>query len=308
MEEREEKEEQKKEEQEKEGQEKDKETEEEEKKEKEEEEEEIPSTAGEKKRGNDEASPDSPPAKKLCTEETGETSNVPCEVSSTSLHTSNGSSTSTKPAAMEESEAAVSEDDLLALAEKAAEAEAAEKEASKEAEQQLEKEQEKVQEEVEEEEEESKTSEAVAAEEEAVAAEAEETAVEDDGDMASKLAASGISVSLIKKKKALSKDGSSTGDPAKEKISDEKQDGAVEIGPNISVTMIQKEKNSEKKTARSPGLSIKSPGELMEAPRRVSAQLEDLKDSISVSQVHRTPVSASSSTPSTPRLPNLAPQ
>ena len=46
----------------------------------EEEEEEIPSTAGEKKRANDEASPDSPPAKKLCTEETGETSNVPCEV------------------------------------------------------------------------------------------------------------------------------------------------------------------------------------------------------------------------------------
>merc|ERR1719266_1480589 len=128
--------------------------------------------------------------------------------------------------------------------------------------------------------------------------------------MASKLAASGISVSLIKKKKALTKEGISTGDPGKEKSSggEEKQDGtsgSVEIGPNISVTMIQKEKNSEKKTAaRSPGLSIKSPGELMEAPRRVSAQLEDLKDSISVSRVHRSPAASASSTP---RLPNLAP-
>ena len=98
------------------------------------------------------------------------------------------------------------------------------------------------------------------------------------------------------------------GESAKEKSSagEEKQDGtAVEIGPNISVTMIHKEKNTEKKTAaRSPGLSIKSPGELLETPRRVSAQLEDLKDSISVSRVHRSPAA---STPSTPRLPNLAP-
>jgi len=307
--EREEKEEQKKEEEEKEG-EKDKEAEEKEEEEKmdkdTEKEEEVPSTAGEKKRPNDEKSPDSPPAKKLCTEE-GETSSVPCEVSSTSLHTSNGSSTSTKPVAMEESEA-VSEDDLLALAEKAAEAEAAEKEASKAAEQVEEQEKE-----VEEEEEESKTSEEASKDEEAVTAPPTEeaAAVEDDGDMASKLAASGISVSLIKKKKALTKEGISTGDPGKEKSSggEEKQDGtsgSVEIGPNISVTMIQKEKNSEKKTAaRSPGLSIKSPGELMEAPRRVSAQLEDLKDSISVSRVHRSPVA--SSAPSTPRLPNLAP-
>jgi len=309
--EREEKEEQKKEEEEKEG-EKDKEAEEKEEEEKmdkdTEKEEEVPSTAGEKKRPNDEKSPDSPPAKKLCTEE-GETSSVPCEVSSTSLHTSNGSSTSTKPVAMEESEA-VSEDDLLALAEKAAEAEAAEKEASKAAEQ-VEEQVEEVEEE--EEEEESKTSEEAKKDEEAVTAPATEEAasVEDDSDMASKLAASGISVSLIKKKKALTKEGSSTGDPGKEKSSggEEKQDGtsgSVEIGPNISVTMIQKEKNSEKKTAaRSPGLSIKSPGELMEAPRRVSAQLEDLKDSISVSRVHRSPVA--SSAPSTPRLPNLAP-
>ena len=199
---------------------------------------------------------------------------------------------------MEETDA-VSEDDLLALAEKAAEAEAAEKEASKEAEQLEEQEKE------EKEEEKSKTSEAT--NEEAVAA-PEEAAAEDDGDMASKLAASGISVSLIKKKKTPSKDGTSTADQAKEKSEvEEKQDGsgAVEIGPNISVTMIQKEKNSEKKTARSPGLSIKSPGELLESPRRVSAQLEDLKDSISVSRVHRSPAA---STPSTPRLPNLAPQ
>ena len=223
------------------------------------------------------------------------------------MHTSNGSSTSTKPAATEtETEVAVSEDDLLALAEKAAEADAAEKEASKEAEQLEAQEQEKEKEGEGEEEEESKTSEVAAEEEASVEAAAEEEAVEDEGDMASKLAASGISVSLIKKKKALTKEGSSTGgDPAKEKSGDEKQDGAVEIGPNISVTMIQKEKNSEKKTARSPGLSIKSPGELMEAPRRVSAQLEDLKDSISVSRVHRAP--AASSAPSTPRLPNLAP-
>ena len=223
------------------------------------------------------------------------------------MHTSNGSSTSTKPAATEtETEVAVSEDDLLALAEKAAEADAAEKEASKEAEQLEAQEQEKEKEGEGEEEEESKTSEVAAEEEASVEAAAEEEAVEDEGDMASKLAASGISVSLIKKKKALTKEGSSTGgDPAKEKSGDEKQDGSVEIGPNISVTMIQKEKNIEKKTARSPGLSIKSPGELMEAPRRVSAQLEDLKDSISVSRVHRTPVP--SSAPSAPRLPNLAP-
>ena len=53
-----------------------KEAEEEEKNDKEEEE--VPSTAGEKKRPSED-SEDSPPAKKLCTEE-GETSNVPCEV------------------------------------------------------------------------------------------------------------------------------------------------------------------------------------------------------------------------------------
>ena len=204
----------------------------------------------------------------------------------------------------------MSEDDLLALAQKAAEAEAAEKEASKEAVEELEKQEEQSEKEKMEEEEQSKTSEATEkeAEEEAATA-AEDTSVDDDDDMASKLAASGISVSLIKKKKAaLVKEGSTVGESAKEKSStgEEKQDGAaVEIGPNISVTMIHKEKNTEKKTAaRSPGLSIKSPGELLETPRRVSAQLEDLKDSISVSRVHRSPAA---SAPSTPRLPNLAP-
>ena len=203
----------------------------------------------------------------------------------------------------------MSEDDLLALAQKAAEAEAAEKEASKESVEELEKQEEQCEEEKMEEEEQSKTSEATEKEAEETATAAEDTSVDDDDDMASKLAASGISVSLIKKKKALVKEGSTVVESAKEKSStgEEKQDGAaVEIGPNISVTMIHKEKNTEKKTAaRSPGLSIKSPGELLETPRRVSAQLEDLKDSISVSRVHRSPAA---STPSTPRLPNLAPQ
>merc|ERR1719210_2517288 len=92
-------------------------------------EEEVPSTAVEKKRpSSDLEGTEGPPPKKLCTEE-GETSIVPCEVSSTSPHNSNGSSTSTKQVAVEEtkevvveeSEAAVSEDDLLALAQKAAE-------------------------------------------------------------------------------------------------------------------------------------------------------------------------------------------
>ena len=202
----------------------------------------------------------------------------------------------------------MSEDDLLALAQKAAEAEAAEKEASKESVEELEKQEEQSEEEKMEEEEQSKTSEATEKEAEETATAAEDTSVDDDDDMASKLAASGISVSLIKKKKALVKEGSTVVESAKEKSStgEEKQDGtAVEIGPNISVTMIHKEKNTEKKTAaRSPGLSIKSPGELLETPRRVSAQLEDLKDSISVSRVHRSPAA---STPSTPRLPNLAP-
>ena len=202
----------------------------------------------------------------------------------------------------------MSEDDLLALAQKAAEAEAAEKEASKESVEELEKQEEQCEEEKMEEEEQSKTSEATEKEAEETATAAEDTSVDDDDDMASKLAASGISVSLIKKKKALVKEGSTVVESAKEKSStgEEKQDGAaVEIGPNISVTMIHKEKNTEKKTAaRSPGLSIKSPGELLETPRRVSAQLEDLKDSISVSRVHRSPAA---STPSTPRLPNLAP-
>ena len=202
----------------------------------------------------------------------------------------------------------MSEDDLLALAQKAAEAEAAEKEASKESVEELEKQEEQCEEEKMEEEEQSKTSEATEKEAEETATAAEDTSVDDDDDMAAKLAASGISVSLIKKKKALVKEGSTVVESAKEKSStgEEKQDGtAVEIGPNISVTMIHKEKNTEKKTAaRSPGLSIKSPGELLETPRRVSAQLEDLKDSISVSRVHRSPAA---STPSTPRLPNLAP-
>merc|ERR1719336_1219618 len=114
-----------------------------------------------------------------------------------------------------------------------------------------------------EEEEQSKTSEATEKETEETATAAEDTSVDDDDDMASKLAASGISVSLIKKKKALVKEGSTVGESAKEKSStgEEKQEGAaVEIGPNISVTMIHKEK---KTAARSPGLSIKSPGELL---------------------------------------------
>merc|ERR1719242_860265 len=65
-------------------------------------EEEVPSTAVEKKRpSSDLEGTEGPPAKKLCTQE-GETSIVPCEVSSTSPHNSNGSSTSTKQVAVEE--------------------------------------------------------------------------------------------------------------------------------------------------------------------------------------------------------------
>ena len=77
----------------------------------------------------------------------------------------------------------------------------------------------------------------------------------------------------------------------------------LEVGPNISVTKIQKEKSAEKKL----GLSIKSPGELLEtpSPRRVSAQLEDLKDSISVSRVQRPGAPPASAAP---RPPHLAPQ
>ena len=278
--------------------------------------EEEPSTAGEKRPSSE--SPGATPAKKLCLEE-GETSSVPCEVSSTSLQNSNGSSTSTKPATTDDTEA-ISENDLLKMAEEAAEEEAASSSAAAAA---------------------AAAEAAVAAaavaaavSEAAASAAVSETAATKDGtskeveedngntsnsieaekpviegigeeeeNVASKLLASGISVSFIKKKKSLGGEEDKD-ETVKEKPSeDQAKATSLDIGPNISVTMIQKEKTEKKSSApvRSPSLSIKSPGELLETPRRVSSQLDELKDSISVSRVHRSPAT-------TPRLPHLAPQ
>ena len=243
-------------------------------------EEESPTTAGEKRPLGE--SPSSPPTKKLCTE--GETSSLACEVSSTSLQNSNGSSTSTKPVVVEE---AMDGTDLLKLAEKAETAEKAAEEAEKEA--------------TKEDEDKDKTSnavETVETEAKSIGAESAKTAAAGEEDMATKLLASGISVSLIKKKKAPISDGVPA-EVAKDKTSGDKEGGntALEIGPNISVTMIQKEKAGQKS-----GLTVRSPGELLETPKsKVAPQLEDLKDSISVSRVHKTPASS-------PRPPHLAPQ
>ena len=275
--------------------------------------EEEPSTAGEKRPSSE--SPGGTPAKKLCLEG-GETSSIPCEVSSTSLQNSNGSSTSTKPATADDTEA-ISENDLLKMAAEAAEEEAASSSAAAAAAAA-----------------EVAAAAAAAVSESAVAAAVSEAAAtkegtskeveEDNGNnsesteaekpvieaigeeeenVASKLLASGISVSFIKKKKSLGGEEDKS-EAVKDKPSDDQEKStSLDIGPNISVTMIQKEKAERKSSApaRSPSLSIKSPGELLETPRRVSSQLDELKDSISVSRVQRSPAT-------TPRPPHLAPQ
>lgn len=231
-------------------------------------EEETPKTAGEKRSGSDLSL--TPPAKKVCTEE-GETSSLACEVSSTSLHSSNGSSTSTKPAVMGE---AMDEGEQLKLTEKTT-----------------------VDDDTKQADNEKDNGDTEEAMDDATDVDVGEEGVDDT---ASKLLASGISVSLIKKKKLQE----SVGEKAKEKKTEERSarssSGTLEVGPNISVTMIHKDKTGQERKM-SGGLSVKSPVDLLETSKSATSQLEELKDSISVSRVQRT------MTGSSPKLPNLAP-
>jgi len=258
-------------------------------------EEEAPKTAGEKRPGSDDSV--TPPAKKLCMEE-GETSTLACEVSSTSLHNSNGSSTSTKLVSMDDTDHAMDEGELLRMAERVA---TAENEQGKKAPEVAAKEDENK----------DKTSEAMDEDTDDVGT------GENVDNTASKLLASGISVSLIKKKKLLGSTGStgsagsSGSEETKEKKTDDRKSGNLEVGPNISVTMIHKkgEKLGEEKEKKS-GLAVKSAGDLMETGKSPTSQLEDLRDSISVSRVYRSSVSTTGSSggSTTPRPPHLAPQ
>jgi len=96
----------------------------------------------------------------------------------------------------------------------------------------------------------------------------------------SKLLASGISISLIKKKKSPTSDLSSLSDRKSEEV---KKTSPLEVGPHISVTMVNKQQsdsNTEKFT-----LSVKSPSDLLD-PGKSDAK-SSVKDTISVSRVSK---------------------
>merc|ERR1711892_969922 len=120
---------------------------------------------------------------------------------------------------------------------------------------------------------------------------------EEDGidETTSKLLASGISISLIKKKKPVQPEATKdAGKSSPEQKSEEKKT-PLDVGPHISVTMVSK--SSDSISSGKFTLSLKSPSDLLD-PSKSDAKspnnilLEDLKDTISVSRVNKSPVAS----------------
>ena len=110
----------------------------------------------------------------------------------------------------------------------------------------------------------------------------------------SKLLASGISISLIKKKECKEPE------PAREEL---KKNNPLEVGPHISVTMVNKHHSDS--VPEKFRLSVKSPNDLLE-PSKTDTKTS-VRDSISVSRVSRTTSTTTTTTPSlSSQAPNMA--
>jgi len=232
---------------------------------------EDPTTAGEKRPNTEDGGNQS---KKLCGDSSVSTENssLSCEVSSTSYQISNGSSTSTKTNAPAE---VGSLPVITSVVSEATEEEKQSSDANNETEEHSD-------------ENKDKTSDSGEKQEE-----------EGIDETTSKLLASGISISLIKKKKPgqpeVSKDTEK--DLADQKGEEKKT--PLEVGPHISVTMVSKASDSV--SSGKFTLSLKSPSDLLD-PSKSDAKspnnilLEDLKDTISVSRVNKSPVASTVTT------------
>ena len=122
---------------------------------------------------------------------------------------------------------------------------------------------------------------------------------DDDGEIdetTSKLLASGISISLIKKKKQSKEDTPKVNSSLKISSSTSsepvKKTNPLEVGPHISVTMVNKA-NEQKEESGKFSISLKKPSELMDpskggtkSPSNI-LNLEEMKDTISVSRINK---------------------
>jgi len=234
---------------------------------------------GEKRSSSEEAGNEN---KKLCSdnetpedvneEKNGISSSSPCEVSSTSYQSSNGSSTSTKPITTQEVGPSLVIDNILSQVTEASEKEPSEINDS------IEKSDENK----------DKTSDS-----------GEQQKEDDIDETTSKLLASGISISLIKKKKPVQPDATKDSVKTSPEQKSEEKKTPLEVGPHISVTMVSK--SSESLNSGKFTLSLKSPSDLLD-PSKSDAKspnnilLEDLKDTISVSRVNKSPVASTVTT------------
>merc|ERR1712123_152142 len=204
-------------------------------------------------------------------EKNGISSSSPCEVSSTSYQSSNGSSTSTKTIAPPEAGALPVIESVFTEATEEEKTPSVANDNSEKSDENKD-----------------KTSESGDKQEE-------------DGidETTSKLLASGISISLIRKKKPVQPEApKDTGKSSPEQKSEEKKT-PLEVGPHISVTMVSK--SSDSISSGKFTLSLKSPSDLLD-PSKSDAKspnnilLEDLKDTISVSRVNKSPVASTVTT------------
>jgi len=235
-------------------------------------------TTGEKRPSSEEAGNEN---KKLCSDNTetegseeknGMSSLSPCEVSSTSYQNTNGSSTSTKPiATLGAGVIPVIENVYTETTEEADKTPSEMNESSDKGDENKD-----------------KTSES-----------GDQQKEDDIDETTSKLLASGISISLIKKKKPPQSDTTKdSGKSSPDQKSEEKKT-PLEVGPHISVTMVSKP--SDSLNAGKFTLSLKSPSDLLD-PSKSDAKspnnilLEDLKDTISVSRVNKSPVASTVTT------------
>ena len=127
---------------------------------------------------------------------------------------------------------------------------------------------------------------------------------EDLDETTSKLLASGISISLIRKKKQISPSESSkpatqASSPVKTTDSEPpKKSNPLEVGPHISVTMVSKSNNSDQDNAKF-SLSLKPPSELLDPSKSGTKSPSNIlnndekKDTISVSRIHKSGPSSS---------------
>lgn len=232
-------------------------------------------TAGEKRPNSDNGGNES---KKLCGDSSEnkevneqESSPLPCEVSSTSYQSSNGSSTSTK------TNAPVEVGSLPVIESVFTEATVEGKNSS-----------------------DANLTEENSDENKDKTSDSGEKQEEDGIDeTTSKLLASGISISLIKKKKPGKPEAPKDAEKDSPEQKSEEKKTPLEVGPHISVTMVSKSNDSV--SSGKFTLSLKSPSDLLD-PSKSDAKspnnilLEDLKDTISVSRVNKSPVASTITT------------